>query len=82
MKYDFDFLPDRQHTESVKWGVFDKDVLPMWVADMDFRSPEPIIRALQERVSHGVFGYAMEMPETAGNYPEASGGKLSLECQS
>ncbi len=63
MKYDFDFLPDRQHTESVKWGVFDKDVLPMWVADMDFRSPEPIIRALQERVSHGVFGYAMEMPE-------------------
>jgi len=63
MKYDFDFLPDRLHTESVKWRVFDQDVLPMWVADMDFRSPEPVIRALQERVSHGVFGYAMEMPE-------------------
>jgi len=63
MKYDFDLLPDRLHTESVKWRVFDEDVLPMWVADMDFRSPEPVIRALQERVTHGVFGYAMEMPE-------------------
>ncbi len=63
MNYNFDFLPDRLHTESVKWRVFDEDVLPMWVADMDFRSPEPVIEALRERVSHGVFGYAMELPE-------------------
>jgi cysteine-S-conjugate beta-lyase len=62
MKYDFDQLPDRRSTESVKWGLFGADVLPMWVADMDFVSPEPVIRALQERVVHGVFGYAGAVP--------------------
>jgi len=35
------------------------DLIPLWVADMDFRSPPAIIRALQERVSHGVFGYTV-----------------------
>ena len=39
------------------------DVLPLWVADMDFRSPEPIVQALQERVSHGVFGYGRQPEE-------------------
>lgn len=57
MPYNFDELIDRRTTESVKWNRFDEDVLPAWVADMDFRSPEPVIAALQERVSHGVFGY-------------------------
>jgi len=47
---DFDQIIDRRKTESVKWNYYDKDVLPMWVADMDFRSPEPVIAALQERV--------------------------------
>lgn len=53
----FDVLPDRRATESLKWRAYDADVLPMWVADMDFRSPEPVIVALRERVEHGVFGY-------------------------
>ncbi len=57
MAYDFDQQINRRQTESVKWGAYDQDVLPMWVADMDFRSPEPVIRALRERVEHGVFGY-------------------------
>ena len=57
MKYNFDLLPDRRKTESIKWHLFPEDVLPMWVADMDFVSPEPVIRALHERVAHGVFGY-------------------------
>ncbi|MBL7162270.1 MAG: pyridoxal phosphate-dependent aminotransferase [Anaerolineales bacterium] len=57
MPFNFDTLPDRRSTESAKWRVYDEDVLPMWVADMDFPSPEPVIRALQERVAHGVFGY-------------------------
>ncbi len=57
MPFDFDTLPDRRNTESAKWRVYDEDVLPMWVADMDFPSPEPVIQALQERVAHGVFGY-------------------------
>ncbi len=54
---DFDKIIDRRNTESFKWNYYDEDVLPMWVADMDFRSAEPIIEALQQRVSHGVFGY-------------------------
>jgi len=53
----FDQIIDRRPTESVKWKRFDADVLPMWVADMDFRSPEPVIEALHKRVAHGVFGY-------------------------
>ncbi|MDR3574002.1 MAG: PatB family C-S lyase [Anaerolineaceae bacterium] len=63
MSYNFDDLPDRKSTESVKWHYFDEDVLPMWVADMDFVSPEPVVRALRERVEHGVFGYPCDMPE-------------------
>jgi cystathionine beta-lyase len=63
MTYDFDQRIDRRHTESAKWHYYDEDVLPMWVADMDFLSPEPVIRALRERVEHGVFGYGMDPPE-------------------
>lgn len=63
MTYNFDSFPDRKITESVKWKEYDPDVLPMWVADMDFMSPEPVIRALRERVEHGVFGYPMESKE-------------------
>jgi cystathionine beta-lyase len=55
--YDFDKIVSRRQTESIKWRFADEDELPMWVADMDFRSPEPVIRALQQRVAHGVFGY-------------------------
>ncbi len=63
MTYDFDQRVDRRHSESLKWHTYPEDVLPMWVADMDFMSPEPVIRALQERVAHGVFGYGLEPPE-------------------
>jgi len=59
MPCDFDQLIDRRSTESIKWRAYDQDVIPMWVADMDLTSPEPVIRALQERVAHGIFGYAM-----------------------
>jgi cystathionine beta-lyase len=57
MRYDFDHLPDRRPTESVKWNRYEPDVLPLWVADMDFPVAEPIQRALRERVDHGIFGY-------------------------
>jgi cystathionine beta-lyase len=57
MPYNFDEVIERRGTDCGKWGRFGDDVLPMWVADMDFRSPEPVIRALHERVEHGVFGY-------------------------
>ncbi len=63
MAYDFDRQIDRRRTESSKWHKFPPDVLPLWVADMDFPSPEPVTRALRERVEHGVFGYGIEQPE-------------------
>ena len=65
MKYDFDHYIERCNTNSQKWERFDEDVLPLWVADMDFVSPEPVVRALQERVAHGIFGYpdASAVPE-------------------
>jgi cystathionine beta-lyase len=63
MTYDFDQLVDRRHSDSAKWHRYDDDVLPMWVADMDFLSPEPVVRALRERVEHGMFGYGMAPPE-------------------
>ena len=63
MPYDFDRVIDRRNTESNKWHKFPPEVLPLWVADMDFPSPEPVIRALRERVEHGFFGYGAEQPE-------------------
>lgn len=58
MMYDFDTPVDRTNTSSLKWDKYrDQDVIPLWVADMDFRSPEPVLAALNERVDHGVFGY-------------------------
>jgi len=63
VSYDFDRLIDRRGTESNKWRKFPPDVLPLWVADMDFPSPEPVIQALHERVDHGFFGYGVEQPE-------------------
>jgi cystathionine beta-lyase len=63
MPCNFNFFPDRRNTECAKWRQYDEDVLPMWVADMDFLSPEPVIHALRERVEHGIFGYPCEPDE-------------------
>jgi cysteine-S-conjugate beta-lyase len=63
MPYDFDRIIDRRHSDSEKWRAFGPDVLPLWVADMDFTAPEPVIRALHDRVEHGIFGYGGEPPE-------------------
>ncbi|MBU1877380.1 MAG: aminotransferase class I/II-fold pyridoxal phosphate-dependent enzyme, partial [Chloroflexi bacterium] len=57
MTCDLDHIINRRESDSVKWCIYDDDVLPLWVADMDFPAPEPVIRALHERVDHGVFGY-------------------------
>ena len=55
--FNFDERVERRGTDSGKWGKVDPDVLPMWTADMDFRTAPAIIQALHERVEHGVFGY-------------------------
>lgn len=69
MRYDFDEVLDRRGTESVKWHEYPEDVLPMWVADMDFRSPPPVIEALRRRVEFGVFGYPEGLHGTANELP-------------
>ena len=54
---------ERRGSDSVKWELYGDDVLPLWVADTDFRSPEAVIDALHKRVEHGVFGYPLDPPE-------------------
>ncbi len=55
--FDFDRYIERRGTDSVKWSLYPADVLPLWVADMDFVSPPLVIEALKDRINHGVFGY-------------------------
>ena len=58
MKYHFDDIISRRGSNSYKWDSdSDHDVLPMWVADMDFQTAPAIIEALNNRVAHGIFGY-------------------------
>lgn len=60
----FNETPNRRsNSNSIKWQFYPKDVLPMWVADMEFPAPKPILRALHKAVDHGVLGY--EMPSRA-----------------
>lgn len=66
MRYNFDEVIDRSMTNSVKWNFNKKffgyeDVLPMWVADMDFKSPPEVINAIIKRAEHGIFGYSDRM---------------------
>lgn len=69
-RYNFDQRVDRSHTDSAKWRHYQlegerqgREILPMWVADMDFVSPPEVLDALQHRVAHGVFGYG-KIPES------------------
>ncbi|WP_415901133.1 MalY/PatB family protein [Neptuniibacter sp. QD48_11] len=58
MSTEFDYQINRKGTASQKWEKYsDSDILPMWVADTDFMSPPAVIKALHERIDHGVFGY-------------------------
>jgi cystathionine beta-lyase len=60
---DFDSLRDRTQTGSFKWDKYaGRDVIPLWVADMDFPSPPVVIEALHRRVEHGIFGYGQAPP--------------------
>lgn len=64
MAFNFDQQIDRSHSDSVKWDKYHgRDIIPLWVADTDFRSPPAVIAALQQRVAHGVFGYGHPSPD-------------------
>lgn len=70
MEYDFDTVIPRRGTDSCKWDTpAQEDVLPMWVADMDFRTAPAVIEALQRRVAHGIFGYT-KVPDAYYNAVE------------
>ncbi len=63
MTFDFDTVTDRTASDSRKWRKFaGRDILPLWIADMDFAASPAIIAALRRRVDHGVFGYGMALP--------------------
>jgi cystathionine beta-lyase len=62
--FDFDTLVDRRGTASMKWDKYgSRDIIPMWVADMDFRSPAAVLKAIEKRTAHGVFGYTLPPEE-------------------
>lgn len=63
MSIDFDTAIDRLHTGSNKWSRYPADVLPMWVADMDFAAAPEIVDAIVRRLQHPVFGYGSASPE-------------------
>jgi cystathionine beta-lyase len=63
MEYDFDRVLERRNTDSMKWSKYDDDVIPLWVADMDFVSADPIIEALHQRVDHLIYGYTLPPQE-------------------
>jgi len=56
----FDIVLDRKHSDSSKWNYYDEDILPMWIADMDFASPKAVVDALKARVEEAAFGYGQE----------------------
>lgn len=67
MRYDFNTVIERRGTCSLKWDVAEtmfgsRDIIPMWVADMDFRTSEPVIQALRKVADHGIYGYATRLP--------------------
>lgn len=60
MSYDFDTIIDRRGSSSLKWEKYrDRDIIPLWVADMDFAAPPAVIAALRRHVEHGVYGYTL-----------------------
>lgn len=64
MKYNFDKIIERRGTNSVKWDLAEnKEVLPMWVADMDFKTAPAITKAISQKISEGIFGYST-VPES------------------
>ena len=63
MKKIFDIPLNRKNTWSTKWDLYkDKDIIPLWVADMDFKSPDVVEKAFKERIEHGGYGYT-EIPQ-------------------
>ena len=59
-EFNFDKITERRGTDSLKWDMRDNDIIPLWVADMDFESPQEVINAIVKRAEHGIYGYTLE----------------------
>ena len=70
MKYCFDEIIDRRNTDSIKWDHIPRnpDAIPMWVADMDFRCPQPVIDRVMEKAAFGVYAYTATPPAFIGTW--------------
>jgi bifunctional pyridoxal-dependent enzyme with beta-cystathionase and maltose regulon repressor activities len=73
MPHDFDTHFARRDSDSVKWNLYGADVLPLWIAEADFKPPQAVTDALAARVAHGIFGYTAAIghasaQELVGNY--------------
>ena len=66
----FDSFPDRRTHGSYKWRRYPEDVIPLWVADMDFQAPPCVTTALQEAIEHGIFGYSLPEKKLIGTIIE------------
>lgn len=67
LKHNFDEVVDRRGTECKKWDTYPADVIPMWIADTDFKCPEPVVAAMIKRAGHGIYGY----PVNSSNFNKA-----------
>jgi cystathionine beta-lyase len=63
VKFDFDALIERRGSWSSRWEKYPAGVIPLWVADTDFRAPPPVLEAMQRRIAHGIFGYSVPPAE-------------------
>ncbi|MEW6688051.1 MAG: PatB family C-S lyase, partial [Pseudomonadota bacterium] len=63
MRFDFDAPVERRGSWSTRWERYPGDVIPLWVADTDFRAPPAVLAAMRRRIEHGVFGYSVPPPE-------------------
>ncbi|UWS34886.1 MalY/PatB family protein [Erwinia pyrifoliae] len=82
MPFNFDQRIDRRHSDSLKWRKYgDRDIIPLWIADTDFRAADCIIDALQQRVSQGIFGYGFPSEELIGVVIERLGRLYGWQIQ-
>ena len=86
MKYDFDCVYDRKKTDCYKWDLAPhlfghEDVIPMWVADMDFPTAQPVVDALKERAEHPFYGYTHPGPSVVDSVVERMKRKFNWEIE-
>lgn len=79
MNFDFEHDLDRRGTNSIKWDLYGEDVLPMWVADMEFAVPPAVTEAIRRRLDHPIFGYQIDAPSLRGVIAERMAQRYSWD---